>query len=222
MSKLPFNPKLKLPFKPLEVERRERKEAEELKKAEAEFTPIHEAWLAEIKKIARTNLRNGFEYQRIEWVNRFKIPKYNSFEEYTREEATLESWEQYLFEHPQDLENQGISQKNNPKTGYKYYSTGDPLIDELERQFSEGKTPDLEKAFGHIKNGPEFFRSYYGAKVPVAETLKNVKKDSTGAKISEAGTKIQVDDYKKSDEWLKEALEEDPVLKAMAEKLGRS
>jgi hypothetical protein len=221
MPKLPFKVEVKLPFKPLHVERKENQEEEAQKKAQAEFEPIQEAWSSAIKQIARKNIQNGFEYQRIEWINRFKKPKYEDFGEYTREEATLESWEQHLYENPRDLENQGISQKKNPKTGYKYYTTGDALIDDLEKQFSEGKVPDLDKAFGHIKNGADFFRTYYGGKISTDVAFKQVKKDASGEKISEAGTRVEVDNYKKSDEWLSEALSDDPVLKKMAEKLGR-
>jgi len=212
--------KPKLPFKPLHQEQAEKKQRQEFEIEAKKYQETHILWVESIKKLARQNINNDMQYMRIAWTNRFGIPKYQAPDEYTPEEMLLETWEQYYYENPANLEMNGIFQRKNSATGYKYYVTGDPVIDALEKEFAEGKVPDLEKAFGHIKNGPDFFRSYYRNNIPAEKLYQDVKKNEKGEKISEAGTKVEVDQYKGSDEWVKDALTEDPVMKLMAEKLG--
>lgn len=185
---------------------------------------ILQQWLDDLKAQARANLKNDYEFLRINWQNRFNRPKYDSFDEYTTEEMLLETWEQWYFENPSSLDLKGISKKVNARTGYKYYETGDPVLDELERQFSEGKLPDLEAALGHIKNGENIFNSpvFKGQGgqpvIPKTKAPEVVHKNQKGEKISEAGSKIQHDNFD-SDEWLNEALQEDPVMKAWEAKM---
>lgn len=218
--KLPFKVEHRLPFKTLHEEQAERRE----KRADAKFTARQEAWIAAIKHQARENLKGG-EHLRISWVKRYRRPRYDHFDEYTIEEMLLETWEQYYLDNPNHLELKGIHKRINEKTKYSYYVTGDPLIDALEKQFAEGKVPDLQAAFGHIKNGQDIFRSPVfkgrgGQEIVPVQRPEVVKKNEKGEKITEAGARIEHDNYN-SDEWVKEALDDDPVLKAMAAKIKK-
>lgn len=185
-----------------------------------------------IKSQARDNINNSYEYMRIAWQSKYQRPRYEKWDDYTPEEMILEAWEQWYLDNPDALELKGIIKKKNPKTGYTYYSTGDPLIDELEKAFSRGETPDLISAFGHIKGGKDIFRSpvfvhsentVRGNSIGEAEAprkgYEGVQENRKGEKIDVAGAKVKHDDFT-SDEWIKDALNEDPVLKAMQEKLG--
>ena len=219
--KLPFKVEYHLPFKPLHEERDERQKTE----TNQEFMLRQEAWLEDIKKQARDNLDRDVERLRISWTNRYNRPRHDRYEDYTMEEILLETWEQHYFENPNSLELKGISKKVNPRTKYSYYVTGDPVIDGLEQEFAEGRTPDLEKAFGHIKNGPDIFRSPIfqgrgGQPVVPIQRPEVVKKNEKGEKITEAGTRVEHDDFR-SDQWVRDALDDDPVLKAMAAKLQK-
>lgn len=218
--KLPFKVNHKLPFDPLRPKKLKKDPGvEEKKEVEARL----QAWLDSIKQQARDNIKNDFEYIRIAWHNRWGIPKHPHFNDYTQEEAILESWEQFYFDNPDSLEMKGIIKKQDPNTGYKYYQTGDPVIDELEKVFASGGIPDLEKAFGHIKNGESIWKHpvFQGGKhVPSEPTPKVVKKNEKGEKITEAGTKLEHDNFK-SDDWVKEALQNDPVLQSWEQKMKK-
>jgi hypothetical protein len=161
---------------------------------------------------------------RISWQHRFKIPRHQRFEDYTPEEMMVEAWEQYLLENPDSLEANGIDKCVNSATGYKYYKTGDPIIDMLEAAYSRGEDPDLNEAFGDVPDGVDIFRSDQwedldGKKtVPIMEPPK-VTWNENGEKISEAGHKVDVADFS-SDDWLKQGLDEDPILKSLAKEWG--
>jgi len=181
-------------------------------------------WIDGIKQKARQNLDDGWERARIEYTARFKIPRYNSFDLYTPEEALLELWEQHYWENPDSLDLKGIIKKADEKTGYFYYQTGDPLIDELEEAFGRGEVPDMEKAFAHIKDGPdifemETFQTQKGQAIAARTRFEGMQTNEKGETITAAGTKVKHCDYS-SEEWMKNALDEDPVLKKMAEKMG--
>ena len=219
--KLPFKVELRNPFI----------EADEYKSRQR-YDYIFQEYVRLLKDKARKNLESN-EQLRVAWSARFKRPMFDHFDEYTPELAMLEAWEQFYYENPDHLEMKGIHKMKNAKTGYTYYKTGDSTIDRLEEAFSRGETPDLEAEFGDIKGGSDIFRENIfvhqhesaeqgfeaGQKVAPRTGYQGVKEDASGAKLTVAGTKIQHDDYK-SDQWLKEALEEDPVLKMMAEKMG--
>jgi len=219
--KLPFKVEIRLPF----PDQREKGRIERVKSR-------HEAWLVEIKKKARENLELGSEQIRIAWTHRFQRPRYDSFDEYTPEEITLEMWEQWYYEHPESLEIKGIFKKRNSSTGYSYYETGDPLIDSLEQAFGRGETPDLEEVFGHIQGGKDIFRDAVfehdqssgvqgfqaGEKVAPRSGYEGVQENEKGEMVAVDGTKVSHDDYS-SDEWVASALKEDPILKAFEEKL---
>lgn len=160
---------------------------------------------------------------RIAWQNRFKIPRHPNFSDYTPEEMVLESWEQFLYENPKHLENTGISKKRNPKTGAAYFTCGDPVIDELERLFGEGITPNLNDYLTVKGNAPDIFRSPLFVKkdgevvVPVTKP-ENIIVNEKGQTVTENGAKAEQVDFDKVD-WDK-AMDEDPVLKQLAGKLG--
>ena len=188
-------------------------------------------WVSELKKQARDNLGLNTEYMRISWSNRYKIPRHTVFGDYTPEELVLESWEQYYFETPNSLDLKGIHQKVNAKTGLKYYQTGDPVIDAFEEAFSRGETPDMS-SLNQYKGGQDIFRSPvfhhtqktpYGANpgdtVTPRKGLQGVQETASGDKITVAGAKVEHDDYS-SDAWVKQALEDDPALRALSEKIG--
>jgi len=190
------------------------------------------AWVDSLKKQARDNLNKDFEYLRISWTSKFKIPRYQSFNDYTPEEIILETWEQFYFEHPDSLELKGINKKKNTKTGYTYYSTGDALLDQFEEAFGRGETPDLS-ALNNSETGKDIFREPVfthtehvvggdarpGDVVIPRKGFEGVQENEKGEKITVAGAKIQHEDYS-SEEWLKKALQEDPGLKAIADKIG--
>jgi hypothetical protein len=161
---------------------------------------------------------------RISWQNRFRIPRHPRFEDYTPEEIMVEAWEQFLFENPESLEAKGIDKCVNNVTGYKYYKTGDPIIDKLEAAYARGEDPNLDEAFGVVPDGVDIFRSDVwtdeeGKKLlPVTEPPK-VTWNENGEKISEAGHKVDVADFS-SDDWLKQGLDDDPILKSLATKWG--
>jgi hypothetical protein len=219
--RLPFKVEHKLPFKLLQEERQERRDNTPSDAIRAR----QQAWIDALKKQARDNINSEYESLRISWTNRYKRPKYDHFDEYTLEEVVLENWEQFYFENPDHLELKGISKKINERTKNTYYVTGDPVIDALEREFSEGRVPDLQAAFGHIKNGQDIFRSPVfkgrgGQEIVPVQRPEVVKKNEKGEKITEAGTRVEHDNYN-SDEWLKEALAGDDVLRRMAEKMKK-
>lgn len=217
--KLPFNIDVRLPFKPLHEERREQEES----RVDHASNARQEAWLDGIKQQARFNVGTELGALRIAWVHRYSIPKHQNIDDYTLEELLLEAWEQHYHENPRSIELQGIVKRINQQTKYAYYVTGDPVIDALEKEFSEGKTPDLQAAFGHIKDGQDIFRSplFKGraGEVITPRTVPEVmKKNEKGEKVNSAGAAVEHDNYQ-TDQWVKDALEDDPVLKAMAEKI---
>lgn len=188
-------------------------------------------WQEGIKEQARTNIATS-ESVRIAWTSRFKVPRYPRFADYTPEEALLELWEQFYFENPDNIEMQGISKRRNPQTGYTYYVTGDPLLDELEEAFGRGENPDMsvlddggrgadifrEPVFMHSEKGPGFKP---GQPVAPQQGLSGVQEMADGAKITAGGAKVTHTDFS-SDDWLKAKLDEDGSLKALAGKLGGS
>lgn len=137
----------------------------------------------------------------------------------------LETWEQHLFENPDSMESRGINKCVNNVTGYKYYKTGDEIIDKLEEAFARGEDPDLNAAFAHIGEGVSIFRSDLwsdpngGVVIPDMTAPKVVTWSDKGEKMSEAGNKVEIADFS-SDDWLKQGLEDDPILKGLAKKLG--
>lgn len=186
-------------------------------------------WTESIKRQARSNLDSS-EAVRIAWVNRFKIPRYPSFDNYTPEEALLELWEQYFFEHPDSLEMKGILKRKNAQTGYAYYVTGDPVLDAIEAAFGRGENPDLsvlntkkggrdvfrEPVFVHTEKGSGFEP---GMPVVPQQGLKGVQTAPDGAKITAGGAQVHHTDFS-SDELVKAMLAEDTAFKALAAKLG--
>lgn len=186
-------------------------------------------WLDGIKKLARDNLASA-ESVRIAWTSRFKVPRYPSFADYTPEEALLELWEQYYFENPDNIEMKGITKRRNATTGYSYYVTGDPLLDQLEEAFGRGERPDMsvldgpgggkdifrEPVFVHTEKGPGFSS---GQPAVPQIGLQGVQDAPGGAKITASGAKVHHTDFS-SDDWLKSKLEDDVALKALAGKLG--
>lgn len=193
---------------------------------------IADLWLEEIKKQARANLDNGYEYLRISWHQRWNKPKYDKFEDYTPEEAVIETWEQYYLSNPDSIELKGIYKRKNKKTGYSYYVTGDPLLDKMEEAFGRGETPDLRIL--DRKGGKDIFRApvfthtenVVGGRGSIGDTFaprsggQGVQINKEGDKISASGSKIKHDDYKNSDDWIKDMLKDDPGLAAIAEKLN--
>lgn len=184
-----------------------------------------ESWLEGIKAEARDNLDNFWERARIEWTARFKKPRYDSFHQYSREELLCELWEQYYLENPESLEMKGINKRKDPQTGYTYYETGDPVIDELERSFAAGIVPDMNAAFAHTEGEAKpiweepVFETMEGEKVAASGRFDHLKSAPDGKLRTAAGTSAHTTDFT-SDDWLTDALNEDPVLKAMKEKLG--
>jgi len=185
-----------------------------------------EDWLEGIKHQARDNLDNFWERARIEWSARFKTPKYDRFEEYSRDELLCELWEQYYLENPDNIELKGINKKKDSRTGYTYYVTGDPVIDELERSFAAGIVPDMNKAFSYTETGDAkriweepIFETNDGEKVNASGRFDHLKKTADGKLTTPMGTSVHRTDFA-SDDWLNDALNDDPVLKAMKEKLG--
>jgi hypothetical protein len=185
-------------------------------------------WLEGLKRQAKANLSSA-ESVRIAWQARFKQPRYSSFGDYTPEEVMLELWEQFYFENPESVELHGLYKRRNAKTGYSYYVTGDPVLDQLEEAFGRGERPDLsvldgpgggrdifrEPVFMHTEKGPGFKPG-----VPVApqQGLQGVQETQEGAKITAGGAKVSHTDFS-SDAWLKAGLEDDLALKALAAKL---
>lgn len=189
------------------------------KRAEPKATQ-DEGWLLSLKKLAAQNIDDPRESLRIAWQHRWKRPLYESFEDYSLEEAIVELWEQHFYENPKAIETKGVFKKRNPKTGYAYYETGDPLIDELERLFSEGIVPDLDKAFGHIGKGEDIFRAKVfvgedGQPVAARRGLEGTVKTETGEHRTISGATVHHDDYTKED-WMMD----DPLLKSLKEKMG--
>lgn len=194
-------------------------------KAEAVFN----SWLDGLKAQARENLKSS-ESIRIAWTARFKIPRHPSYDDYTPEEVLLELWEQFYFENPESVELQGIHRRRNAQTGYVYYATGDPLLDELEEAFGRGERPDLstlngpgggrdvfrEPVFVHSERGPGFKA---GQPIAPQSGLQGVQESADGAKITAGGAKVHHTDFT-SDDWLKAKLEDDVALKAFAEQFG--
>lgn len=184
------------------------------------------AWVEEIKERARQNLADGLEHMRIAWQNRFRVPRYPDFADYPLDEAILEAWEQFYYEHPDSLELKGIVKRKNPRTGYAYYSTGDKLLDRLEEAFGRGETPDLEKVFAHIQDGPDIFRKEVfvdgGGEsfAPRRGASPVVQTEAKGETMGRESPKIQEDDFT-SDRWVEDALRDDPVLKGLAERMGK-
>jgi len=154
----------------------------------------------QLKKQARDNVQHPEERLRIAWQHRWKRPLYESYLDYTPEELIVELHEQYFYENPDALENQGLFKKRNPKTNLVYYETGDPTLDALEKEFGEGKVPDLQRVFGDIKDGKDIFDE--------VRRKPFVSKDKKDEKIRQA-------DNFKSNEWLDSAKEEDPFIQKM-------
>ena len=96
-----------------------------------------------LKKQARSHLQDNTESLRIAWQHRWKRPLHHDFKDYTMEELIIELHEQFYLENPDAIESQGIYKKKNPKTGITYYETGDPVLDELEREFGEDIFHDM-------------------------------------------------------------------------------
>lgn len=150
---------------------------------------------------------------------------HDSWDKYTPEEVLLETWEQYFLENPDSLAAAGINKCVDATTGFKYYKTGDPLIDRLEEAFGRGELPDLDEAFGNVKGGTDIFRSEIwqdnegNAIVPNMEAPKVVTWSDKGEKINEAGNKVEIADFT-SDDWLEQGLEDDPFLKGLAKQWG--
>lgn len=189
-------------------------------------------WLEGIKSQARENLKTG-ESIRVAWVNRFKVPRYQSPDAYTPEEILLELWEQFYFENPENIEMKGIQKRRNAKTGFSYYVTGDPLLDAMEEAFGRGEKPDMSILDGNgggrdVFREPVFVHSEQvvggvRAGTPVAPQmgLQGVQEMPDGAKITAGGAKVHHTDFS-SDDWLKHKLDDDEALKALAAKLGGS
>jgi hypothetical protein len=181
-------------------------------------------WFDDIKQQARDNLNNFWERARIEWSARFNLPKYDKFEKYSREELLCELWEHFYLENPEHLDLKGMFKKVDEDTGYTYYVTGDPLIDELERSFGKGVVPDLNEAFKDDSKAKliweePVFEDEEGNKLSASGRLDNAPENKSGKFITRAGTQAHKTDFT-SDDWLDEALKEDPVIKSMKEKLG--
>lgn len=190
--------------------------------------PDHDPALEAIKKLARDNLETE-ELVRIAWTNRFKVPRYPSFDHYTPEEALLELWEQHFYENPNAVDFAGIHKRKNRATGISYYVTGDPVLDELEAAFGRGERPDMSvlngkgggrdvfraPVFTHSQRGPGFEA---GQAVAPHSGLQGVQEGPDGAKITAGGAKVTHTDFT-SDDWLKASLEEDSGLKAFADLL---
>lgn len=206
----------KLPIKiPIEEKSTEKPDPDEVRASQD--------WVDGIKAMARENVNDGGEYLRIAWQNRFNRPRYEHFDKYLPEEMILELWEQYYFEHPDDVSLKGVVKKTNAETGYAYYETGDPFIDELERQFGEGGCPDLNAAFEGKIHGkaPSIFRApvFYDEEMQPYVPFPSHKVTTTqkGDKIDQAtGDKVEVTDFK-NENW---NAEDDPILAAFAKKLG--
>lgn len=199
--------------------------------AAAESQAVFTRWLEGLKKEARNNLESG-ESIRIAWTNRYKIPRYPRYDQYTPEEVLVELWEQYYFEHPDSVEMHGIIKRRNAQTGYSYYRTGDPLLDQFEEAFGRGECPDMsvlnnggggvdifrEPVFVHTERGPGFKP---GQPVAPQQGLEGVQETKDGAKLTAGGAKVHHTDFS-SDDWLKAKLDDDVALRALADKLGGS
>lgn len=219
---LPFSLRRALPFKVAPVVFRP---AAEVATADRAFN----GWLEGIKRQARDNLESG-ESTRIAWSVRFKTPRYPSVDDYTLEELLLELWEQFYFETPDSVELKGITKRRNPQTGYTYYVTGDPLLDQFEEAFGRGERPDMsildgpgggpdvfrEPVFVHDKAGPGFAP---GQAFAPEQGLQGVRETADGAKITAGGAKVTHTDFS-NDDWIKAKLGDDDVLKALASKLS--
>lgn len=181
----------------------------------------HNQWLDALKDIARHNAQDDFQRLRIAWQIRFGVPRHSHFDDYAPEELIVEMWEIYYFENPNDLALKGIHKKVNPKTGYSYYETGDPIIDALEKQFSTGETPDLAEAFAGIKHGPSIWKAAAftdkDGNTISAQRSASVQPEAKTEKMPDATSHST--DFT-SDAWLKDAFAEDATLKAMAERMG--
>lgn len=176
------------------------------------------AWMEGLKERARENLRSA-DALRIAWQHRFGVPAHPRFEDYTPEEIVLEMWEQHYFENPDSIELRGVSRRRDPKTGFVYYVTGDPLIDSYERAFARGEVPDMGE-LSAVKPGRDIFRAPVfvgrdGSPVAAQTGLQGVREGAGGETIA-AGAKVSHTDFR-SDEWLGKALAEDTALKALAE-----
>jgi len=182
-------------------------------------------WIEGVKLQARKNLEDFWERSRIEWCSRFKIPKYDKFEKYSREELLCELYEQFYLDNPDNLELKGVHKKVDAETGLSYYVTGDAVIDEMERTFAKGVVPDMDDVFGRrmeeakrIWDEP-IFETEEGTKISASILQDGAPKDGSGKFVTQAGTSAHKTDFS-SDDWLEDALKDDPVIKAMKENMG--
>lgn len=181
------------------------------------------SYVDQIKKQARYNLNTDAGYLRIAWVHKYKRPLHDHYLDYTDEQMLLESWEQFYFENPDHLDVKGIEKKKSTK-GLDYYQCGDPVIDKLEQAFANGETPDLAEAFKDLKKGKDIFRERlfeheHGEKSGMKIAPKG---DIISEKIGEheeGNEVISHDDYS-SEDFLKQAAIEDPILKDFMTKAG--
>jgi len=174
--------------------------------------------------LARKNLNDPYERLRISWQNKYGIPTHQRWEDYTPEEAVLEAWEQHLYENPKSLEAHGIDKAVNQETGEKYYITGDPVIDELERAFGRGEDPDLNAAFSGQDTGVDISRLPLWVDDGGSQHVPNTQAprfeyNEHGEKVSDSGGKVDVANFQ-SDDWVKQALDDDPILKNLASRWG--
>lgn len=176
-----------------------------------------EKWLNDIKAQARANVSHGYESVRIAWTAQFNRPKYDRFEDYTPEEALLEVWEQYYFKNPDSLEMQGLSKRVHAQTRQKFYVTGDPVIDAIEEAFAKGEMPDLSVL--QTQDGENIFKSNVFGKSGKLNAAVGEQAESKSEKMEQASSKVSVDNFK-SNNWISDALDDDPEMKAMFEKLG--
>ena len=153
-----------------------------------------------LKKQARSHLQDNTESLRIAWQHRWKRPLHHDFKDYTMEELIIELHEQFYLENPDAIESQGIYKKKNPKTGITYYETGDPVLDELEREFGEGRVPDMNKVFQHIDTGKDIFHDMIPK--PVVQT-------------EDKSETIHQADHFKTDDWISDAKKDDPFIQKM-------
>lgn len=184
------------------------------------------AWIEDIKRAARANL-NSPESLRIAWQNRFRVPSHPRFEDYTPEEAALEMWEQHFYENPDAVEMQGVYKRRDPRTGYVYYVTGDPLIDAYEAAFARGEIPDMSE-LSKVRPGRDIFREpvfvhkqagkgFKAGDVIVPRVGPQGMQTTPSGETMAGGAKVTHTDFT-SDAWLKKALESDTALKALAGK----
>lgn len=170
-----------------------------------ELQDKYDRWADAIKERAVTNLSNDYERLRIQWQTQFNRPRYDHFLDYTDEELIQEAWEIYFYNHPDDIRTKNVKKRYNKETGAVYYQVGDEIIDQLEEAFSRGDTPDLDAAFSFVEDGPSIWSMPWFDGAP-AEIMGD---ESDEIKIDFAG-----------EDWLKQGIDDDPVLRAMAAKLG--